>query len=184
MSEPAVRRFYLSLGSNIEPARHLPAAVKALGQYGRIVAVSSAWESPPADGSDQAHYVNAAVLLEADLSPEEFCGQVIPSIEASLGRRRDPLDKYAPRTIDIDLSLVDQDTLQIGHRRIPDPDILTRAFVVVPLAEIAPEYVHPQTGETLQQIARRLWLSQPSLVLRREITREMNEARAASKGLP
>ncbi|HID24455.1 MAG TPA: 2-amino-4-hydroxy-6-hydroxymethyldihydropteridine diphosphokinase [Planctomycetaceae bacterium] len=149
-----------------------------------MAAISSAWESPPADGSDQAPYVNAAVLLEAAVTPEELCGQVIPSIEARLGRRRDPLDKYAPRTIDIDLSLIDQDTLQVGHRRIPDPDLLTRAFVAVPLAEIAPDYVHPQTGDTLQQIAQRLRPSQPPLVLRPEITRKMDEARAASKGLP
>ena len=183
MSEPVVHRMYLSVGSNIEPARHLPAAIEALGRFGHVRAVSSAWQSPPADGSQQPDYVNAAVLLETSLSPLEVCERVVPAIEVELGRRRNPQDKYAPRTIDIDLSLVDDLVLQVGHRRIPDPDLLTRAFVAVPLAEIAAEYVHPETGETLRQIAQRL--TQGSrLTLRADLTRKLRAACVGSKGLP
>src|SRR5580704_972738 len=114
MSECRANRAYLSLGSNIEPAQNLPAAVRELAAFGRILGVSSVWESAPfenddaTDRADPVHgnmFLNAAVLLETDLSPSAFYNQAIAGIEQRLGRVRDPHDKNAPRTIDIDLSL-------------------------------------------------------------------------------
>ena len=63
-------------------------------------------------------------------------------------------NKNAPRTIDIDIVLFNHDILRVGQRPIPDPEVLKRSFVAIPLAEIAPDYVHPETGQTLQAIAK------------------------------
>jgi 2-amino-4-hydroxy-6-hydroxymethyldihydropteridine diphosphokinase len=65
-------------------------------------------------------------------------------------------NKYGPRTIDVDLVLFNREVLDLGRHHIPDPDILTRPFVAIPLAEIAPDYVHPETGQTLRTMAAAL----------------------------
>jgi 2-amino-4-hydroxy-6-hydroxymethyldihydropteridine diphosphokinase len=144
---------YLILGSNIEPESNLRAAVSLLAESGSLRRVSRVWQSPPADGSDQADYLNAAVLLQTRLLPETLRQQVIAPIEQRLGRRRNHADRYAARTIDIDIALFNQEVLEYDGRRIPDPDILIRPFVAVPLAELAPDYVHPEEGRTLAEIA-------------------------------
>src|SRR5262245_37053189 len=100
-------RAYLLLGSNIDPERNLPAACRLLAAHGRIVAASKVWESEPADGSAQANYLNAAVLLETRHTADDLRRSVLPGIESGLGRVRDPHDKYAARTIDIDIALFD-----------------------------------------------------------------------------
>jgi 2-amino-4-hydroxy-6-hydroxymethyldihydropteridine diphosphokinase len=145
---------YLSLGSNIEPERNLPAAVDQLAEFGRIRAVSAVWQTTPIGFTDQPDFLNAVVLLETPLSARALREQVIAQIERSLNRVR-TADKNAPRTIDIDIMLFNHDVLSLGGRRIPDPEVLERPFVAIPLAEIAPDYVHPETGQTLEQIARR-----------------------------
>ncbi|HUG94037.1 MAG TPA: 2-amino-4-hydroxy-6-hydroxymethyldihydropteridine diphosphokinase [Planctomycetaceae bacterium] len=151
-----MNRAFLALGSNIDPERNLPAAVRELARFGRIVRVSNVWESPPADDLDQPDFLNAAVLLETPLSADALWHRVIPEVEQALGRVRDPANKNASRTIDVDLSLFNRETLVIDDRRLPNPDLLSRAFVAVPLAELDAAYVHPQTGRTLAEIAASL----------------------------
>lgn len=146
-------RTYLLLGSNIDPEHNLPDACRRLAAHGRVVRTSQVWESAPADGSAQANYLNAAVLLETEHSAEDLRRTVLPEIESALGRVRNPHDKYAARTIDIDIALFDHEILNIDGARIPDPDIERRPFVAVPLAEVDPEYVHPETGRTLREAA-------------------------------
>jgi len=148
---------YLSLGSNIEPERNLPAAVALLAQFGRVRAVSNVYETAPVGFPDQSDYLNAAVLLETTFSARALREEAITQIEAALGRVRTE-NKNAPRTIDIDIMLFNRDVLQIGKRHIPDSEILERPFVAIPLAEIAPDYVHPETGQTLKEIAQQLSL--------------------------
>lgn len=148
-----VHRAYLLLGSNIDAAANLPAALRALGAFGTIAAVSRVWESPPAGHADQPDFLNAAVLLETRFPAAELRDGPIAEVERQLHRVRDPHNANAPRTIDVDVALFDSDVGTFGRVRVPDPDILTRAFVAVPLAEIAPEYVHPEDGRTLAEIA-------------------------------
>lgn len=151
-----LHRAYLLLGSNIDPERNLPAACGLLANHGTILRTSQVWESSPADGSDQANYLNAAVLLQTRHTAEELRVHILRAIETALGRVRDPLDKYAARTIDIDIALFDHEVLEVGGAQVPDPDIARRNFVAVPLAEIDPDYVHPVTGQMLHEIAARL----------------------------
>ena len=153
MSEfEAANLAYLSLGSNIDPERNLPAAVTLLAQFGQVRAVSSVWQSAPVGFAAQADFLNAAVILETTLSAQRLREQAIAKIEENLKRVRTE-NKNAPRTIDIDIMLFNEEVFSLGQRHIPDAEVLERTFVAIPLAEIAPDYVHPETGQTLRQIA-------------------------------
>ncbi|HEY6837894.1 MAG TPA: 2-amino-4-hydroxy-6-hydroxymethyldihydropteridine diphosphokinase [Geobacteraceae bacterium] len=165
---PPLNEAYLSLGSNIEPEANLPAAVRELARFGRIVRVSSVWESPPEGFADQPHFLNAALLLETHLPAAELKERAIAAIEARLGRQRSA-NRNAPRTIDIDIMLFNHECLTIGSRTIPDAEVLERPFVAIPLAEIAPAYRHPVTGETLAVIASRFDPLKAGLVRRDDV---------------
>src|SRR5262245_11570250 len=104
MAEPRHNAAYLALGSNIRPAENLRESVRMLAKFGTIRRVSRVWESPPVDGAVQPCYLNAAVLLETRLTARALRLEAIASVEAALGRVRVPGDKYAPRTIDIDIA--------------------------------------------------------------------------------
>lgn len=162
-------RVFLSLGSNIEPEKNLPAAVRELQRYGKVLAVSQVWQSAPVGYAEQADFLNAAVLLETLLSAAELRNVAIPEIEAKLHRVRDPNNKNAPRTIDLDISLYGREVIEVVGRRIPDPDILSRVFVAVPLAELDPEYVHPETGTTLCEVAAGLEAATRGMKLRSDV---------------
>jgi 2-amino-4-hydroxy-6-hydroxymethyldihydropteridine diphosphokinase len=151
-----MNRAYLVLGSNIDPARNLPRAVALLAKAGHIRAASSVYETAPVGRSDQAPFLNAAVLLETRLTPAVLKGDIILRLEERLGRVRDPADRNAPRTIDVDIVLWNDLVGEILGRPVPDPDILRHAHVAVPLAEIAPDLIHPANSERLADIAHRL----------------------------
>jgi len=145
-------RAYLSLGSNIEPEHNLMQAVARLAQHGRVAAASAVWQTEPVGLSDQPDFLNAAVLLETTLTAHELRAGPIAQIERELDRVRTE-NKNSARTIDIDIMLFNRELLTVGHRRIPDPEVLERPFVAIPLAEIAQDYVHPETGQKLRDIA-------------------------------
>lgn len=159
---------YLSLGSNIEPVVNLPAAVRLLAQLTRVAAVSRVRETVPVGLINQANFLNAAVIVETDLPALALKRDVLELIERQLGRVRQ-VDKNAPRPIDLDIMLFNEDILELGRWHIPDPEIVERAFVAVPLAEIAPQYRHPELGQTLAEIARRFDTS--GMRLRPEVSR-------------
>lgn len=139
-------RVFLSLGSNIRPEENLPQAVALLRQYGEIRAVSTVWETH-AMGSEGPNFLNACVLFITPLSLAEIKQQVIQPVESVLGRVRLP-DKNAPRTIDIDVIMIDDAPVNLQQWDM--------AFIIVPLAELAPRMRHPHSGEELVEIARRM----------------------------
>ncbi|MCP4415441.1 MAG: 2-amino-4-hydroxy-6-hydroxymethyldihydropteridine diphosphokinase, partial [Chloroflexi bacterium] len=122
---------YLSLGSNIDPERNLPATVAHLAQFGRIKAVSTVWQTTPVGFAKQADFLNAAVLLETKLSAATLRKKAIAQIENKLGRVRTE-NKNGPRPIDIDIMLFNRDVFLMGWRRIPDPELLEQAHVAIP----------------------------------------------------
>lgn len=145
------RRAYFVIGSNHEPERHLPAAIPLLAEYGRIVAVSAAYESPAWEGADEPHYLNAAVVLETSLMASAIFEEAVPAIERRLGRDRTSETNRHP--IDVDLVLLDDVILDLGHHRLPEPDVLERPYLAIPLARVAPSLVFPGDGRTLREIA-------------------------------
>jgi 2-amino-4-hydroxy-6-hydroxymethyldihydropteridine diphosphokinase len=160
---------YLSLGSNIDKERNLPRAVALLAEAGQLLTVSSAYETEPRGRRDQPSFLNAAVLLITELSAADLKRNILANIEQRLGRQRDPRDKNAPRTIDVDIALWNDFVGEILGRPVPDPDILRFVHVALPLAEIAPAVVHPESGETLAEIARRLQQEGPEARVRPDI---------------
>jgi 2-amino-4-hydroxy-6-hydroxymethyldihydropteridine diphosphokinase len=146
-----VTRVLLSLGSNIEPVANLKAAVRRIAERFEILAISSVYETEPVQRPEQPCYLNAAVAIASALGPDALKRELL-EIEAAMGRTR-VADKYAPRVIDIDITLYGQETVQIGQRNIPDPDLLEAAHIVRPAAELWPAYRHPEDGRTLAEIA-------------------------------
>lgn len=160
---------YLSLGSNIEPEENMVAAVKLLAGMTRLVAVSPVWETQPIGLTNQPNFLNAAAVVETELNATTFVEQVTHKIEQNLGRVRQA-NKNAPRTIDIDLILFSHQIFKMNHRHIPSPELLERPFVVIPLAAIAPNIRHPETGQTLQDIAESFDVALDDMQLRPNIS--------------
>ena len=151
----------ITLGSNIAPERNLPRAVALLRQNYHLTvrAISRVYESLPVSASggvaeDPPPFHYAALLVESDgyYGPLALKFHVLRFIELLLGRARSA-DRFAPRPMDLDLALFGDCVLSSPHLTLPDPDILTRAHVVLPLAEVAPDWRHPLTGQTLAAIA-------------------------------
>ena len=163
---------YLALGANLGDRRaNLIAALGRLPPLVRVEAVSALYESPPQPPAPPPAYLNAAARVETELEPEALLSY-LKQIEHDIGRRAG--ERWAPRPIDLDIALyddrvVDSETLQIPHPRLPD-----RAFVLRPLLDIEPDLVHPVGGERLDamlervgedellRVADRQWAGRPS----------------------
>ena len=144
------------LGSNLEKERNIPAAVELLYENCEIVALSSVYETIPIGGSqNDPQFFNVAALLGTPLSITDFKYRVLLEIESKLGRQR-KTDKNLPRTIDLDIILFNDEVFDYEHRHIPDPDLQKFAHVAVPVAEISPNLLHPETGIAMLEIADEL----------------------------
>ncbi|GAB4533494.1 MAG: 2-amino-4-hydroxy-6-hydroxymethyldihydropteridine diphosphokinase [Anaerolineae bacterium] len=147
-----MNRVFIALGSNINSEHNLKEAVRKLASRCRLLAVSPVYETAPVGTRQGPNFLNAAALIETALTPAELKTQVLQVIEGELGRVRTE-DRNAPRTIDLDIALFGDQVLDLGPRHIPDPDIMKYPHIAVPLADIAPQQRHPETGQTLQEIA-------------------------------
>jgi 2-amino-4-hydroxy-6-hydroxymethyldihydropteridine diphosphokinase len=144
-----VERAYLSLGSNIEPERHLSAAIDELRARFGAIAVSPAYRSA-AVGFEGPAFINVAAAIDTDLDPAALDAW-LHALEARHGRRRDG-PRYASRTLDVDIVLFGARIVRgPGHLEIPRPELAER-FVLVPLADIAPEAVDPVSGRTVSEL--------------------------------
>jgi 2-amino-4-hydroxy-6-hydroxymethyldihydropteridine diphosphokinase len=150
-----MNRVFVALGSNIHPERNLVEAMQRLASRCTVLSVSPVYESMPVGTTDQPNFLNAAACIETDLGVTAFKREILEVIEQELGRMR-TADKNAARTIDLDITLYNDRVLDVGQRHIPDPDLLRYAHVAIPMAHLAPQYRHPETGQTLQQIAEAL----------------------------
>lgn len=159
---------FITLGSNIEPEKNLIAAARLLADALPGVRFSPVFQTSPVDAlgrvnPHQPSFLNAAARAETSLPAAVLKLHILIPIESRLGRVRTH-DRFAPRTIDLDLALVGDEVstveLQTPHGAVtlvlPDPDILTRAHVALPLARLDPDMIHPGTGERLRDIAARL----------------------------
>ena len=153
---------YLSLGSNVEPERHLRAAVAALRDRFGAIAVSPAYRFP-AVGFEGPDFLNAAAVVDSELDPFAL-NDWLHALEDAHGRDRSG-PRFGDRTMDIDIVFYDSRVLSgPGNLRIPRPE-LKHAFVLMPLARIAPNFVDPASGRSLAQ----LWAQSPERGVRAEI---------------
>jgi 2-amino-4-hydroxy-6-hydroxymethyldihydropteridine diphosphokinase len=148
-------RVYLSLGSNLEPHRYLRAALDELAQRFGTLTVSPAYRSKSV-GFDGADFVNLAVGLDTELPPEAL-NDWLHALEDRHGRRRD-VPRFSDRTLDVDIVLYDDLVRQgEGHLDIPRKE-LRHAFVLKPIADIAPALLHPLDGRSMGE----LWSAFPA----------------------
>ena len=151
----------IGLCSNIEPERHIPAAMQALRQAFSEVQASTLHRTRPLAGRDQPAYINGVVCAKTALPPEGV-RTILRQIEDQCGRHRDPIDKYASRTMDLDL--LAYGSVADPERGLPNPELLTRDFVLVPAAELWPDWRHPVEGKPLHSLARELFPEQPNFL--------------------
>ena len=145
----------LILGSNIEPERHVPLALDLLADRFDLRAVSPAYRSAAVGGAKRhPPFVNVALRLRTDCPPRAL-REACRHVEARLGRRRSA-DRYAPRTLDLDVVLLGDRVEDHGGWRLPDPDFATQAFALVPAADVAPAFVHPVLLTTLTGLVNTL----------------------------
>lgn len=159
--DPRPGPILITLGANLEPETNLRRALRLLADRVRVVRVSKVYETAPVNAAgqidpDQPPFLNAAAQIETEIEPVPLKYEVLRAIEAEMGRVRTE-DKFAPRVIDLDLALYGDLLLQLDTDEVrlalPDPDILTRPHVALPLADVAPDLMHPTAGQTLAAIA-------------------------------
>jgi 2-amino-4-hydroxy-6-hydroxymethyldihydropteridine diphosphokinase len=153
---------YLSLGSNLgDRQKQLGSAIECLAHVGRVVSVSSIYETQPVDVTDQPWFLNCVVALETDRLPEQLLNAVL-TIEREMGRER--TRKKGPRKIDIDILLYGEQIIHSPQLTVPHPAMHERRFVLEPLAEIASEALHPMLKKTVKELLTEL---RDSAVVRR-----------------
>lgn len=148
-------RAVISLGSNVNKEENLPASIRLLAELCHIIDVSPVYETLPVGLPHQPNFFNAAVIVETEMQPGQLKKQVLSHIEERLNRNRTG-NRNAPRTIDLDLALFNDEVREYNGHQVPDPDVLSFAHVAVPIADMAPHMLHPQTGESMADIAARL----------------------------
>ena len=141
-------KIYLGLGSNVEPEKYLQLGIRELGQRFGVLEISNVYRSK-AVGFAGDDFLNLVLGFESDVSPAEI-HQVIEGIHKVAGRERGEA-KFSPRTLDIDLLLYDDLVIDAAPIHVPRADILEYSFVLCPLAEIAPDLKHPETGKSIAE---------------------------------
>jgi 2-amino-4-hydroxy-6-hydroxymethyldihydropteridine diphosphokinase len=144
-------RAFIAVGSNISPEENVRAALLALARQEQIVAVSTIYRTKPEGQPDQPDFYNCVVEIKTEKTPEVLKYQVLRRIEAGLGRQR-TLDKFAPRTIDLDLMLYDNLVLDTDRIVLPDPEIASRPFLAACLSELAPDLMLPGTTSRVAEL--------------------------------
>jgi len=141
---------YIALGSNLgdRPA-NLHAALVALAPEVTVLAESRVYETPPWGYEDQPAFLNMAVRAETDLKPEALLAY-LKQIEAQLGREKNI--RWGPRLIDLDILFYDDLVIETPPLVVPHPRLHERGFVLVPLTDVAPEFVHPVFGKRVREL--------------------------------
>ena len=144
---------FIGVGSNIDSKKNITEAINLLKKIVSVTAISTFYETSPVGNSKTSsspNFYNGVFKISTNLRPEDLKVK-LRVIEGELGRVR-VSDKFAPRTIDLDIVLFEGLFIQSIDLTIPDPDILRREFLTIPLLELNPEITIPPTGELLREL--------------------------------
>lgn len=145
---------YIALGSNLgDREKYLRKAVKEITKENEILAYSSLYETEPVGYENQGWFLNAVIKIETSFSAEQLL-QSLLTIEKKLERTR--IIKNGPRTIDLDMLFYDSEIIQVDDLEIPHPRLQDRSFVLIPLNEIAAQFIHPRLQKTVSNILSEL----------------------------
>lgn len=145
---------FLSLGSNVKPEENVLEAVRLLSHHVKVLKASTVYLTEPLRHRSHPAYYNCVLKIETDIKPHDLKSNVLRPIEQKLGRKRTK-DKYSSRTIDIDIILYGNQIISTKELVVPDSDIQKRAFLAIPLYEIEPDLILPNTNEHISEIASR-----------------------------
>jgi len=151
-----VSKVFVGVGSNLGDREFLiRKAVESMRDLPRtiVIRVSSLYDTDPVGEVDQPAFLNAAVWLETTLEPRELLWQLL-LIEKRMGRVRS--QRWGPRPIDLDLLFYAEDSVNEPDLTIPHPEAHRRAFVLLPLSELDPDFVHPTTGESIRKMLKKV----------------------------
>ena len=149
-----IHSVFIALGSNIgDRMRALKEAIDLLPPDIMPTSFSKVYETPPWGYEDQSSFLNQVIKTQTHLSPCEVLKR-LKEIERELGRQ--PIFRYGPRLIDLDILFYDEMEYKSEKLTIPHPEIANRAFVLVPLMEIAPNYIHPVTHKKIIDMAAQI----------------------------
>lgn len=151
MQPPRPVEVYIAVGSNIEPEKHIPLALDRLQKAVRVKACSTFYKTPPIGRPGQPEFLNGVWRIETQVTARELKFGVLRRIEAQLGRVR-TTDQYAARPIDLDIAVYGEAVIREPDLRVPDPEVYGRPSIAVPLLELAPDLVLPDTGRRLSSL--------------------------------
>ncbi len=169
-------RAYIGIGSNIEPAKNVRHAIHRLAEETRLIGVSTVYCTDALGRPEQPPYLNCVAAIDTEVPPIEVKRGMLHSIENAFGRVR-TADKCAPRTIDLDLIVYGNLVIDAEGLKIPDPEILERPFLAIPIFELAPDLVLPglrlNIGDIVAMLPRGEMkpLTDYSRLLKRELNR-------------
>jgi len=145
------KRIYLSLGANMgDRISNLRNAIAGLRNVGDVVLQSSMYETEPVDVDQiQPWFINCAVVLDADIEPRLLLDKIL-FMELAMGRVR--MEKRGPRPVDIDIIFFGDEVVDLPGLTVPHPAMQSRRFVLEPLAEIAPDVLHPLLKKSVQEL--------------------------------
>ncbi len=146
-------RAFIAIGSNLgdRKANHLEAIERIRQIPGtRVLKQSSFYESEP-HGDAKTWFVNSVIEIETESKPEELLKKLL-AIETAMGRKRVKGKRWGSRIIDLDLLLFNTAIIEKKNLTVPHPEIATRKFVLMPLSELAPQFVHPRLGATVSEL--------------------------------
>jgi 2-amino-4-hydroxy-6-hydroxymethyldihydropteridine diphosphokinase len=144
----------IALGSNVgDREGNLRHAIGAIGGFAKVTGISSVYETEPMYLEDQGWFLNCVMSVETELTPRALL-DALQAIEAGMGRER--VVKYGPRVVDLDILFYDGEVVSEPGLEIPHPKIPERQFVLAPLEELRPGFVHPVIGKTMSEIGHAL----------------------------
>ena len=155
-------KLFITIGSNINPQKNIKSALNQLKEIFGKIYKSRLYKSQPVFGphssEPQDDYINGAILTTSNLSTNYIKFNILRKIETSLGRVR-TIDKYASRTIDLDIAFYGSTVINELDIRIPDPEILFQSYLISPLYDLDPNYIHPEENLSLKEIISRMDVS-------------------------